>query len=105
MGSTRKIAVVAGVFLHCCRDRRALYQPVLKHPGYILGLAADTRVTLGVIAALPVFAWEMTLAVWLIAKGFKPSAIASGKHRPAEPAAALSAARGSAGAVHTGQDR
>jgi Domain of unknown function (DUF4386) len=27
------------------------------------------------IAAFPVFAWEMSLAVWLIAKGFKPSPI------------------------------
>ena len=31
----------------------------------------------GSIAAIPVFAWEMSLAVWLIAKGFQPSAIAS----------------------------
>ena len=31
----------------------------------------------GSIAAIPVFAWEMSLAVWLIAKGFEPSAIAS----------------------------
>jgi Domain of unknown function (DUF4386) len=31
----------------------------------------------GSVAAIPVFAWEMSLAVWLIAKGFKPSAIAS----------------------------
>jgi hypothetical protein len=31
----------------------------------------------GSIAAIPVFAWEMSLAVWLIVKGFKPSAIAS----------------------------
>jgi Domain of unknown function (DUF4386) len=30
----------------------------------------------GSIAAIPVFAWEMSLAVWLIVKGFKPSAIA-----------------------------
>jgi hypothetical protein len=28
------------------------------------------------IAAVPVFAWELTLAVWLIAKGFNASAIA-----------------------------
>jgi hypothetical protein len=27
----------------------------------------------GAIAALPVSAWEMSLAVWLIVKGFKPS--------------------------------
>jgi hypothetical protein len=31
----------------------------------------------GSIAAIPVLAWEMSLAVWLIVKGFKPSAIAS----------------------------
>jgi hypothetical protein len=31
----------------------------------------------GSIAAIPVFAWEMSLAVWLIVKGFNPSAIAS----------------------------
>lgn len=29
----------------------------------------------GAIAAIPVFAWEMSLAVWLIVKGFKPSPI------------------------------
>jgi hypothetical protein len=29
------------------------------------------------LAAIPVFAWELTLAIWLIAKGFNPSAIAS----------------------------
>jgi hypothetical protein len=32
----------------------------------------------GSIAAIPVFAWEMSLAVWLIAKGFKPTATTSG---------------------------
>jgi hypothetical protein len=32
----------------------------------------------GSIGALPVFAWEMSLAVWLIVKGFKPSPIISG---------------------------
>jgi hypothetical protein len=29
----------------------------------------------GAIGALPVFAWEMSLAVWLIVKGFKPSPV------------------------------
>ena len=29
----------------------------------------------GSIGAIPVFAWEMSLAVWLIVKGFKPSPI------------------------------
>ncbi len=32
----------------------------------------------GAIAAIPVFAWEMSLAVCLIVKGFKPSSIAHG---------------------------
>lgn len=29
----------------------------------------------GAIAAIPVTAWEMSLAVWMIVKGFKPSAV------------------------------
>ena len=37
----------------------------------------------GSIGALPVFAWEMSLAVWLIVKGFKPSLITSGDARHA----------------------
>lgn len=32
---------------------------------------------LGALAGLPVFAWEMSLAVWLIVKGFRPAATAS----------------------------
>jgi Domain of unknown function (DUF4386) len=32
----------------------------------------------GVITAIPVFAWEMSLAVWLIVKGFTPSPAMSG---------------------------
>jgi hypothetical protein len=31
----------------------------------------------GFAAAIPVFAWEMSLAIWLIVKGFKPSVLAS----------------------------
>ncbi|MEO5952829.1 MAG: DUF4386 domain-containing protein [Chloroflexia bacterium] len=29
------------------------------------------------IGVIPIFAWEVTLAIWLIAKGFKPSSVAS----------------------------
>ena len=39
---------------------------------------------LGMIAAVPVFVWEMSLAVWLIVKGFRPSAFASLGARQAE---------------------
>ena len=31
--------------------------------------------SLGLAVALPVFAWELSLAVWLIVKGFRPAAI------------------------------
>jgi hypothetical protein len=51
----------------------------------------------GLIAAIPVFAWEMSLAVWLIVKGFKPSAIASLGARQAEETAASPAPAAVAG--------
>ncbi len=43
--------------------------------------------TVAAIAAFPVFAWEMSLAVWLVVKGFKPSAATSDSnwHRGREP--------------------
>jgi Domain of unknown function (DUF4386) len=34
--------------------------------------------TWGALGGLPVFAWEMSLAVWLIAKGFRPAAGVAG---------------------------
>ncbi len=43
----------------------------------MFGLYKQTS-TLGLIAGLPVLAWEVSLGVWLIVKGFKPSPITSG---------------------------
>ena len=37
----------------------------------------------GSIGALPVFAWEMSLAFWMIIKGFKPSLVTSDNSQPA----------------------
>jgi hypothetical protein len=44
------------------------------------------------ITALPVFAWEVSLAVYLIVKGFKPSPTTARSIPSAEPPAALSPA-------------
>jgi len=47
----------------------------------------------GFVAAVPVFAWEVSLAVWLIVKGFRPSPITAGmtaaSTRPAYEALAV----------------
>jgi len=49
----------------------------------------------GSVAAIPVFAWEMSLAVWLIARGFRPPAVASlGARQRTGGAPALAAAAG-----------
>ena len=46
----------------------------------------------GAITAIPVFAWEVTLALWLIAKGFKSCPLTPGNLRPAAVDPTLSAA-------------
>jgi uncharacterized protein DUF4386 len=60
--------------------------PVLGLIGGPLVFASATAVLFGLlgqysvwpaIAAIPEFAWELTLAFWLIVKGFNPSAVAS----------------------------
>jgi hypothetical protein len=43
----------------------------------LFGLYEDLSV-LGVSAAAPVFAWEVSVAVWMIVKGFRPSPITAG---------------------------
>ncbi len=40
----------------------------------LFGLYSQTS-TVGAITAIPVFAWEMSLAFWMIVKGFKPEAV------------------------------
>jgi Domain of unknown function (DUF4386) len=37
------------------------------------------------IGVIPIFAWEVSLALWLIIKGFRPAALASTPARPAAP--------------------
>lgn len=45
--------------------------------------------TPGLVVAVPVFAWEVTLAVWLIVKGFRPvSILTAPAGRPAVTAVA-----------------
>jgi hypothetical protein len=46
----------------------------------------------GVAAAAPVFAWEVSLAVWMIVKGFKPSPITAGMVATETPPAYQTAA-------------
>jgi hypothetical protein len=48
----------------------------------------------GSILAIPVFAWEMSLAVWMIVKGFKPSPLTSGDTGAGGGSAAPAAAAG-----------
>jgi hypothetical protein len=43
----------------------------------LFGLYEDLSV-LGVAAAAPVFAWEVSVALWMIVKGFRPSPITAG---------------------------
>ena len=50
--------------------------------------------TLGLVVALPVFAWELSLAVWLITKGFRPVGILTTPAAPLGVAAAQSGLQG-----------
>jgi hypothetical protein len=41
------------------------------------------------LAALPVAVWELSLGVWLVVKGFKPSPVTAGDIPSVAPPAAL----------------
>ncbi len=60
--------------------------------GQAIGINEQISVWSG-IALLPIFAWEFSLGLWLVFKGFRPSPITSGDTRPVgmSPAAAVAA--------------
>ena len=84
-------AVLLGTLLYRARlVPRVL--PLLGLIGAPLLVAADLAVLLDLIGrtstpalvtALPIALWEFSLGVWLVAKGFKPSAITALYSRPA----------------------
>ena len=47
----------------------------------------DQVSSLAALAALPVAAWELSLGVWLVVKGFRPSPITAGRAAAVTPAA------------------
>jgi hypothetical protein len=51
--------------------------------------AYDQMSTVAAVAAFPVFAWEMSLAVWMIARGFKPSPELDRPSRPVDLGSAV----------------
>ena len=70
--------------------------PVIGLIGAPLILAAGTATLLGLneqvsvwsgIATAPIFAWELSLGVWLMVKGFRPSPITAGMVAPSTPTA------------------
>ena len=81
MSPERKLAIATGVLFFITHVTSVtaivLYQPVLDRPGHVLGNgAANSRILLGGIGVcvVPVFAWEVSLAAFLILKGFRSTA-------------------------------
>jgi len=44
----------------------------------LFGAFKQTSTTAGILT-IPEFAWELSLGIWLIVKGFRPSPITSGQ--------------------------
>ena len=57
------------------RERRAAI--ILMMAACVLSLFSGNRISSYIPLAFPIFLQEMVLAVWLIVKGFNPSAVAS----------------------------
>ena len=71
--------------------------------GSILGVNEQASVISG-IAVIPIFAWELSLGLWLTFKGFRPAAVAelagaSSARQPAAPAESHTVVATSAGAA------
>ncbi len=88
-------AILLGTLLYRSRlVPRAL--PVLGLIGAPLLITADIATLFGgigqqsswaLVAALPVAAWELSLGIWLVVKGFKPSPHAIGMAAASAPPA------------------
>jgi Na+/melibiose symporter-like transporter len=97
MDSTRKTGIIVGVLFLVATAANmlgeGLMEPILNAPGYLTNVSENgTQVIIGVLLQLitgaavvgigvlmfPGAAFEILLPVWLIVKGFNPSAIASG---------------------------